>query len=414
MGAASTAGSLPTCYNIHAPSERGDPHSSTTKGDPIMPEDTTQETVQLEPATSPETADEARRRIFAQCERFLGGHTPRKPAQVLAELAAEAGSDDPDVYGEGEVIGQFEREVAQLLGKEAAVFLPSGTMAQQIVLRVWSERKRCATFACHPTCHLELHEQKGYQRLHGLHARLVGAPTELLTLDDLRGVAEPISALLLELPQREIGGLLPAWDDLVAQTEWARSRGAAAHMDGARLWEAAPYYGRSYAEIAALFDTVYVSFYKGVGAIAGAALAGPADVIAEARVWQIRHGGRLVQLYPYVLAARAGLRRELPRFPGYHERAVRIAAALGDVPGVILKPNPPQTHMMHVYLRGDREKLVAASEELARMERVCLFRRLFPAEIPGYAKFELSIYDAAESLSDEEIAGYFRRVVEQG
>ena len=70
------------------------------------------------------------------------------------------------------------------------------------------------------------------------------------------------------------------------------------HMDGARLWESAPFYGRSYAEIAALFDTVYVSFYKGVGAIAGAALAGPADFIAEARVWQRRHGGDLVNSTP--------------------------------------------------------------------------------------------------------------------
>lgn len=394
-----------------------------------MPDDSVQETLQLEPdiqaETPPPATDEPghspeearkreRQRLFAQCERFLGGHIPRKPAQVLAELAAEAGDDDPDVYGQGDLIERFEREIADLLGKEAAFFLPSGTMAQQIALRVWSERKGSATFACHPTCHLELHEEKGYQRLHGLHARLVGAPTGLLTMDDLRGVAEPISALLLELPQREIGGLLPEWEDLVAQTGWARERGAAAHMDGARLWEAAPYYGRSYAEVATLFDSVYVSFYKGVGAIAGAALAGPSEFIAEARTWQVRHGGRLVHLYPYVLAARAGLRRELERFPGYHERAMRIASALGSVPGVILKPNPPQTHMMHVYLQGDREKLLTASEELARTERVCLFRNLFPAEIPGYAKFEVSIYDAAEALTDEEIAGYFRRVVEQG
>jgi threonine aldolase len=365
----------------------------------------------------PNTEDQRRRerqRLFARCERFLGGHTPRTPAQVLAEIAVEAGDDEADTYGQGDLIDRFEREIADLLGKEAAVFLPSGTMAQQIALRIWSERKHSATFVCHPTCHLESHEEKGYQRLHGLHARLAGNPNLPLTLDDLRGVAEPLCALLIELPQREIGGTLPSWDELTAQVEWARSRGAAAHMDGARLWEAAPYYERSYAEIAALFDTVYVSFYKGIGAIAGAALAGPADVIAEARVWQVRHGGRLIHLYPYVLAARAGLRRELERFPGYHQRALRVAAALSAVPGVLLKPNPPQAHMMHVYLRGDRDTLLAASEDLARTERVCLFRNLFPSELPDYSKFELSIYDAAAALSDEEITGYFRRVVERG
>jgi threonine aldolase len=73
----------------------------------------------------------------------------------------------------------------------------------------------------------------------------------------------------LELPQREIGGLLPEWDDLVAQAAWTRERGIALHLDGARLWEAAPFYERSYAEIAGLFDSVYVSFYKGLGALAG-------------------------------------------------------------------------------------------------------------------------------------------------
>lgn len=184
-------------------------------------------------------------------------------------------------------------------------------------------------------------------------------------------------------------------------------------MDGARLWESAPYYGRSYAEIAALFDSVYVSFYKGVGAIAGAALAGPVDFIAEARVWQRRHGGNLVQLFPYVIAAREGLRLRLPRFAQYHERAKRIAAVLSEIPGIVVKPNPPQTHMMHIFLRGEQEALKAASLQIAREEKVGLFMWLAPTDLPNYWKIELSVGDAAEALSDEEISGYFRRVVGQ-
>src|SRR6185437_1694219 len=245
----------------------------------------------------------------------------------------------------------------ELLGKEAAVFMPSGTMAQQIALRVWSERKQCRTVGFHPTCHLEIHEQKGYQALHGLRGRLVGNAHQVITLDDVKAIHEPLAALLLELPLREIGGQLPGWDDLGAQSDWAREHNIAMHMDGARLWESGPYYGRSYAEIAALFDTVYVSFYKGIGGIAGATLAGPADFIAEARVWQRRHGGNLVQLYPYVIAAREGLRLRLPRFAGYHERALRIAQALGEVPGVIIKPTPPQTNMIFFYQPANPEKL---------------------------------------------------------
>ena len=254
-------------------------------------------------------------------------------------------------------------------------------MAQEIALRIWSEWKGRPTVAYHPLCHVETREEKGYQRLHGLHTRLVGDPHRLITLDDLQGVHEPIAALLLELPQRDLGGMLPTWEELQAQTAWAHARGAAAHMDGARLWESAPYYGRSYAEISDLFDSVYVSFYKGLGAISAAALAGSAEYIAEARVWQVRHGGRVLHLYPYVLSARTALRKRLTRFAHYHERAMEVAAVLSAIPGISIKPDPPQTHMMHVYLHGDAEHLNAAALEIARDEKVALFRNLRPTDL---------------------------------
>ena len=358
-------------------------------------------------------AERERAAIFARCERFLGGHGWIRPREALLALAEEAGTDEEaDVYGEGELIESFEREVAELLGKEAAVFMPSGTMAQQIALRIWSERTGRRNVAFHPTCHLEIHEQKGYERLHGLHGILVGDPRTPITRRDLDGLAEPVAVLLLELPAREIGGQLPEWADLLAQAEWAHTRGAALHMDGARLWEAAPYYGRSYAEVAAPFDSVYVSFYKGVGGLAGAVLAGPADFVAEARVWQRRHGGNLIRLYPYVLAARAGLRQRLGRFPQYHQRALAVAKALTATPGILVKPNPPQTHMMHVYLPGDLERLSEAALAIARDERVALVGRLRASETPGYAAFELSVGDGADAFTDAEIEAYFRRVVD--
>lgn len=232
----------------------------------------------------PKSADE-REAIFARCERFLNGHAAQRPREALLELVdATAPDEEPDLYGVGALIEDFEREVAVLLGKEAALFLPSGTMAQQIALRVWSDRRGSPVVAFHPTCHLEIHERKGYALLHGLRGETVGEAHRLLTLDDLRALPDRFAALLLELPQREIGGQLPSWDDLETQAAWARERGAALHLDGARLWEAAPFYDRSPAEVAALFDSVYVSFYKGVGAIAGAVLAGPAGMVAEARV----------------------------------------------------------------------------------------------------------------------------------
>jgi threonine aldolase len=201
------------------------------------------------------------------CTRFLTHHYPPSPREMLADLATWTDPElERDRYGTGPLIADFEAEIAVLLGKEMALFLPSGTMAQPIALRIWADRLGRRSVAFHPTCHLELHEQGAYRLLHGLHGVLVGNRYQLLSQADLDAVREPLAALLLELPQREIGGQLPPWNELEAQCAWARERGTALHLDGARLWESQPFYGCDYATIAGLFDSVYVSFYKTVGA----------------------------------------------------------------------------------------------------------------------------------------------------
>src|SRR5713226_8827504 len=188
------------------------------------------------------------KKIFKACRRFLTHEYPRTPRQVLSELAETTDPElEADRYGQGDVIARFEGEVAALLGKEAAVFMPSGTMCQQIALRIWAQRRGTCSVAFHPKSHLETHEEKAYQRLHGLSGILVGSPNHLLTLDDLKAAAEPLGALLIELPQREIGGQLPTWDELTAIIGWARERGVPTHLDGARLWESQPFYEREYA-----------------------------------------------------------------------------------------------------------------------------------------------------------------------
>ena len=196
----------------------------------------------------------------------------------------------------------------------------------------------------------------------------VGEGHRLITLDDLRDVAEPAAALVLELPQRDLGGQLPDWDDLRAQVDWAHERGAVAHLDGARLWECGPAYGRPLAEIAALFDTVYVSLYKKLGGLSGCCLAGTEDTAAEVREWRRRHGGTLFALWPYAASDLAALRARLPRMAAYHEHAVAIGAALRNVPGVQVVPDPPQTSMMHLRLGIDATQLKEAAHRVARDE----------------------------------------------
>ena len=366
---------------------------------------------------SPTTAttvpsEEERAAIIAGCIRVLSGHPPRSIKETLLALSEATNLDDDwDLYGVGKTVAAFESEIATLLGKEAAVFLPTGTMTQQIALRIWADHTSRHTVAFHPMCHVETREEKAYQLLHGLHAHLVGDPKRLMTLADLESTADPLAAVLWELPQRDLGGQLPQWDDLLAQTAWAHEHGAMAHMDGARLWESAPFYGRSYAEIAAPFDSVYVSFYKGLGAMSGSALAGSADFIAAARVWQKRHGGTLFHIAPYVLSARQSLHARLDRFPAYHERAVQIAAVLAAILGIRVQPDPPQTHMMHVYLEGDPDRLTATGYALMRETRVNIFRALYPTDVPGISMFELSIGDGAFAVTDDEIRDLFTRVM---
>jgi threonine aldolase len=351
------------------------------------------------------------REVMWGCERWLAQRRPATAAELLRAAADSLATDvRPDNYGEGEVVENFERQIAGLLGKDAAVLMPSGTMAQQIALRIHCDARGIDTVAFHPTCHLELHEHAGYAHLHGLKVELVGDRDRLIELEDLEALHAPIGALLIELPQREIGGRLPEWDDLVRQIEWARAQGTATHLDGARIWESAPYYQRPHAEIAALFDSVYVSLYKGLGGFAGSLLAGTEDVVAAARVWRRRHGGTLWKLFPFAAAAQRGLDELLPQMPDFLEHARGLAASLRDVPGITVVPDPPQTPLFHLHLRGDRLALQERALDLAQERRVWLFHQLQPSVVPNVSKLELNIGEPALAITPQLAAEMFALV----
>jgi threonine aldolase len=344
-----------------------------------------------------------------RCTRFLHWHGPIRSAALLADIPPDTA---PDRYGEGGVVAELEGEVATLLGKPAAVFAPSGTMAQQATLRVHADRRGRRAVAFHPTCHLDWHEGGAYRRLHGLAGRPAGDPNRLLRIEDLRGIAEPLAALLLELPQREIGGQLPTWDEVEEQVAWARDRGAAVHLDGARLWECTPFYDRSPAGIAAPFDTVYVSFYKGLGGLAGCCLAGPEDVVAEVREWRTRHGGTLFALWPYAASDLAALRRRLPLMPHYFDHARAVAAALREVPRVEVVPDPPMTPMMHLFIRTTAETFHAAAVRLAEEEGVWTWARAQTTPSPEVQKVELVVGDGTIAFTPEAAAAMVARLAE--
>ncbi len=349
------------------------------------------------------------------CDRSLSLHRRRTVRQSLAALADSPLADlPPDFYGEGEAIAGLENEVAALLGKPAALFTVKGVIAQQAALRSWSDRSGCKNVALHPKSHIELDERSAYERLHGLAGVRLGKDHKPFELSDLQKAAEPLGAAVIELPLRRAGYRLPEWDELVAMSEWCRDRRVPLHFDGARLWEAQPYYARPLAEIAALADSVYVSFYKGLGGLGGAVLAGPESFIAESRVWHARHCGALATAFPFVLSASDGLHRHLPRMPDYFRRAQGLSAALAGVPGVVAAPAPPQCNAFQLYLPAGAKALKAAHLELARSSRIWLFSSFAETALPDLAMAEVSIGEAAEDLSDDEVAGLIARLVGTG
>ncbi len=346
------------------------------------------------------------RTVWAGCERAAAGFDARarQARSTLLALAERAGDDlQEDRYGEGDLAERLEQRVAALLGKEAAVWMPSGTMAQQIALRIHADRRGRKAIAFHPFCHIDLHEERGYELLHGLHAAMLGEQERPIAATDVEAVREPFAALLVELPQRDLGGVLPAWDELEAMCATARERGAAAHLDGARLWQCTSYYERSLDEIAGLFDTVYVSFYKDLGAPAGCALAGPHDVVDEARVWQVRHGGRLFTAYPYMLAAERGLDEVLPRMDAYVERARELGALLASLDGLSPTPDPPQTAMLHVLADRPLDELREATLDVAEEASVWFTGNWGPTKSPDVQWCELSIGESSFAVSLDEM-----------
>jgi len=329
----------------------------------------------------------------------------KNPLRTMAErltdiVALSENYSQVDVYGKGELVETFEQEVADMLGQQSALFLPSGTMAQAMALRIWADEKKCSNVAFHPTSHLQLHEQQSYHYLHQLNAQLIGAADDVITATDLSSVELPLSALLVELPMREIGGQLPTWNDLLAQQQWAKEHNVAFHLDGARLWPCTEYYQKTLAEIAGLFDSVYVSFYKDLDGISGAILAGNEEFIAQARVWTRRYGGNLITLFPELLAAKKGLATHLPNMPAFVQKTAKIAAYFNATNCCQTIPQTPVTNMFHLEINQADDVLMAKVLQWSTENNVALLP-LPRTCSETTCRFELSINSNALQLSDD-------------
>ncbi|MFB6630755.1 threonine aldolase family protein [Streptomyces sp. NPDC056362] len=372
------------------------------------------------PAETPvdeEAARLHRARVWGGAERRLwdssADGTVGARLRELAAWAEAAGHDEAplDTYGNG-LVEELERRVAEELGFPAAVFFPTGTTAQQVALRCWAGRTGSPVVALHPLAHPEVHEGGAFGAVSGLRTvHPTGAP-RLPTAEEVRDHPEPFGTLMLELPLRDAGFVLPTWEELTEVVAAARERDAVVHFDGARLWECATRFGRGLPEIAGLADSVYVSFYKSLGGMSGAVLAGPEDVMEEARVWRHRYGGLVFQNYPAALSALRGLDVELPRLPAYtaHARvvadAIREALAEAGTGWYRIHPETPHTHQFQVWLPYGPDVLTAAALAQTEETGTALFRRWFtPASggPPGVAVTELTVNGPGLEWTAEDV-----------
>ncbi|NUK05691.1 threonine aldolase [Streptomyces lunaelactis] len=361
--------------------------------------------------------DERRRRLEAwrASDRVLWrASADQRVGERLAALAADAGGvydldEWTDIYGGG-VVAEVERRTADLLGFPAAAFFPTGTMAQQVALRCWAGRTGNPTVALHPVSHPELHERGAFGAVSGLRTVHPTDEPRPATAQEVRDFDEPFGALMLELPLRDAGFVLPSWDELVEVVDAARERDAVVHFDGARLWECTTHFGRPLDEIAPLADSVYVSFYKSLDALSGAVLAGPEDLVDEARTWRHRYGGQVFQQYPAALSALLGLERELPRLPSYVSHAKVVAAALREgfleagVPWSRVHPEEPHTHQFQVWLPYGADALNDAALRQSEETGVTLFRRWFTDRCPpGVSVTEVTVASEGLEWTGEDV-----------
>lgn len=342
----------------------------------------------------------------------VGWHQAGSPAEVLRGLADacdELGLEAWDSYGEDGPVARLEAEVAELLGTEAAAYFPSGIMAQQAALRVWCDRSGSRRVALPDLSHLLAHELDGPRLLHGFEVEALTTGAQVPTAAALAAVPGRLGAVLVELPLREAGCLLPTWEELSELSLACRERGVPLHVDGARIWESQPFYGRPLPEIVALCDTIYVSFYKGLGGLAGACLAGSADVLDEARRWRKRMGGTLIKMTPETVSALVGLRDRLPLMGRLVAWAQTMAAALPET--VTVAPGTPQTNTFLLYAAGDPDALNRRLLDFVETRRIVPCPPWRPAVEPGRMTTEVAVSDAALGLDPVEVAGWIGELV---
>jgi len=288
----------------------------------------------------------------------LRSDTITQPDDAMREVMAHAVVGD-DVLGDDPTVRELEQRTAALLGKEAAVFVPSGTMANQLAIR--SLTRPGDAILLDANAHIYCYEAGAPAALAGVQVSLLDGARGQFTAAQLEAALPPRddhfappSLVCIENTHNRGGGSVWPLEQIESVTTAARGHGLSLHLDGARLWNASVASGVSEAEYASHFDTVSVCFSKGLGAPVGSILAGTADVIAKARFYRKQQGGAMRQVGIIAAAARHALEHNRSRLADDHANGRALANGLAKLPGLEVDAAGVETNMVFIGT-GDRD-----------------------------------------------------------
>ena len=322
----------------------------------------------------------------------------RPTAGMRAAMAgAEVGDD---VFDEDPTVHRLERRIADLLGKEAALFVPSGTMSNQI--GVWLHCAPGDEFICEAGCHIYNYEQAAYAQLSGLAARPIVGEGGVLTVAQLEGLPRggndhvPQTRLIcLENTHNRGAGRILPFEGVRQICAWAGANRLATHLDGARLFNAVVASGISAARWAEPFDTVSVCFSKGLGAPVGSALAGGKAHIVRARRRRKAFGGGMRQAGVLAAAALYALENHVERLAEDHAHARQLAKIIREAPGLRLEAETIDTNMLIFRVDGT---LGTAASFVHRLKDAGLLMLPFGANlVRAVTHLDLTAADVAEA-----------------
>jgi threonine aldolase len=336
----------------------------------------------------------------ARIEVDLYSDTVTRPTVAMRRFmcAAEVGDEQK---GEDPTVNRLQDQVAELLGKEAALFLPSGTMCNEIALRVHC--RPGDDMLAHRTAHPINAEAGGPAALAGVNTRALDGPRGQFDVAAVQAAVRPPSRysprsrlLWVEQTSNMGGGSVWPLGGIEAVVGVARRHGLATHMDGARLFNAVVASGVSARAFAAGFDSAWVDFTKGLGAPVGAALAGSREFIVEAWRFKQQMGGAMRQAGIIAAAGIYGLEHHVERLAEDHVHARLLANGLAELPGIVLAPDHVETNIVLFELQGPLDAETAVARLLERGVRM---GALGPRTIRAVTHLDVGTADIERALA---------------